>query len=279
MRRSVLFTPGDRPDRLGKAWRDSIADVVVADLEDAVAPAHKDDARAHVARLLATASTSEKAVRINPFPRGKQDLEALLGAGVQLILVPKADMESLAVIAKFLAEWEGGAMRAAPPILAILETAVGVLEAGAIAALPRVVAVALGAEDLAADAGMRRTESNDEVAYARGHIALAAAAAGKDAIDMISATLQDDRRLRREATEARNMGFAGKMCIHPSQVAVIHAAWTPSPQEIEWAQAVVHAGADLEGGGVAVVAGKMVDVPLLRQARRILADAGGKPKS
>ncbi len=280
MRRSVLFTPGDRPERVEKAWVTGAADVVVADLEDAVAPSNKQIAREAVAKALGLKGACERAVRIQPWPssEAEADLEAVLPGAPDLIVVPKAeDPAAMEALEERVAEAEQ-ALGLEPGhigFLAILETAAGVLAAREIAACPRVVAVAFGAEDLAADAGMRRTASNAEVAVPRSMVALAAAAAGVQAIDMITADFRDEERTRREALEARGLGYAGKMCLHPAQVAVVHEAFRPTPEEIAWATKV-HDAVEAGGagaGGVVVVDGKMVDVPLVQQARRILRDA------
>ncbi len=270
--RSVLFTPGMRPERIQKAWDKGAADVVVADLEDAVAPEDKGAARNAVAGVLANAtSPCQRAVRINAWPGdlAQADLDAVLPHRPDIIVVPKAeDPDSLHPLIDRLPE--------GTHLLLILETARGVLNAQALAALPRVAAVAFGAEDLAADAGMRRTPRNSEVAVPRSLVALAAAAAGVAAIDMITADYQDTERFQREADEAVGLGYAGKMCLHPTQVAAAHAAWMPSPDEIAWAQRVVHAAESggAQEGGVISLDGKMIDIPLIRQARAILQRSG-----
>jgi citrate lyase subunit beta / citryl-CoA lyase len=283
--RSVLYTPGDRGDRLEKALRDGAADLVLADLEDAVAPDRKEEARRQVAAAFAAvppSGTRLRGVRINawPGPAASQDLAAVLPLRPQVLAVPKCeDPKAIAALAGQLdaREHELGIPHGATRLLVILETAAGVLAARELAsASPRVLAVAFGAEDLAADAGLRRSASNAEVAVPRALVALAAAAARVAAVDMITADPKDAERARREAAEARALGYAGKMCIHPAQVAAIHDAFRPSPEEVAAARRVVEAvaKAGIAAGGVAVVDGKMVDVPFLLQAQRILADAG-----
>lgn len=265
--RSVLFTPGTRGDRIEKALQGP-ADCVVADLEDAVAPKDKAEARQAVADVMARIAEAPavRAVRINPWPGklAEADLDAVLPAHPDLIVVPKAeDPEAIESLVHRVDSTR-------TQLLLILETARGVLNAQALAACPGVVAIAFGAEDLAADAGMRRSESNDEVAVPRSHVALAAAACGVQAIDMITADLGDEARFSREAKEARSLGYRGKMCIHPKQVPLVHDAMAPTAEEKEWAKRVLDAVDGLEEGGIAVVDGKMIDVPLIRQARRLL---------
>ncbi|HEX2065245.1 MAG TPA: aldolase/citrate lyase family protein [Candidatus Thermoplasmatota archaeon] len=158
-------------------------------------------------------------------------------------------------------------------LVPILETALGVLNARDVAQVPGIAAVCFGAEDLAADAGLRRTPTNLEVLAARQMVVLACAAAGVPAIDMVTADFRDLERTALEAAEARSFGFAGKMCIHPAQAVAIHEAFRPTADEVAWARrvrAAVEAGGIAEGG-VVVVDGRMVDVPVVRQAERILA--------
>ncbi|MGB1586137.1 MAG: HpcH/HpaI aldolase/citrate lyase family protein [Thermoplasmatota archaeon] len=266
--RSVLFTPGIRGDRIQKALEAAKADCIVADLEDAVAPSDKPAARTEVHDALVAVPSSDavRAVRINPWPGSlaEADLEAVLPAAPDVIVVPKA--EDPAAIEALYHRIDSSRIQ----LLLILETAKGVLRAQELAACPGVVAIAFGAEDLAADAGMRRSQQNTEVAVPRSLVALAAAAAGVQAIDMITADFQDDGRVTTEATEAAALGYAGKMCIHPRQVEAVHSAFAPTAEEVAWAQRVLDAVDGLEEGGVAVVDGKMIDVPLIRQARRIL---------
>lgn len=274
--RSVLYTPGDRGDRLEKALREGLADLVVADLEDAVAPDRKQEARRQVAAAFQAVPKGRglRGVRINawPSPAAEADLAAVLAAQPDVVAVPKCeDPRAVAQLAALLDRQGAGAR-----LLVILETAAGVLAARELAAAsPRVLAVAFGAEDLAADAGLRRSASNAEVAVPRALVALAAAAAKVAAVDMITADPRDAERARREAAEARALGYSGKMCIHPAQVAAVHEAFRPSADEVAAARRVVDAvaKAGVAAGGVVVVDGKMVDVPFVEQARRTLADA------
>jgi citrate lyase subunit beta/citryl-CoA lyase len=282
----VLYTPGDRGDRLARALRDGAADLLLADLEDAVAPEHKAAARKTAAAALAAAPHGKgkalRGVRINAWPSAlaRADLAAVMPARPDVVAVPKCeDPKAIRSLATHLAGLErklklpAGSTR----LLVILETAAGVLAAQALArSSPRVLAVAFGAEDLAADAGLRRSAGNAEVAVPRALVALAAASAKVMAVDMITADPKDVARAGREAAEARALGFSGKMCIHPAQLEAIHAAFRPSADELAWARRVLAATeqAGIAAGGVVVVDGRMVDVPFIEQARHILRDAG-----
>ncbi len=278
-RRSLLFTPGDRPEMLRKAPRAG-ADALVFDLEDAVAPDRKDEARAAVRDVLADPEFDpdvEVCVRVNPTGiAADDDLQGLLAderAAQRLdsVMLPKVeaadDVETLAGLLD-----ERGA---AVPVLALVETAAGVLAAEEIAAVPAVDALAFGAEDLAADLGATRTDEGTEILHAREHVVLAASAAGVDAIDTVYTDFEDADGLR-EATEfAIELGFDGKLAIHPSQVDPINEAFTPAPERVEWAERVLAAKreADAEDRGVFEVDGEMVDAPLIAQAERVLAYA------
>ena len=273
--RSLLYTPADRPERYTKAWRDGAADAVCADLEDAVAPAGKDKARQTVVQALRDTPRDRtlRAVRVNAIgsEHHEADVANVLAAGCDLLIVPKCeDAEALARLAARVEREAVGGTR----LVAILETARGVLAARELCAVGGIAAVCFGAEDLAADAGLRRSAENTEVLAARQWVALCAAAAGVLAIDMITADVTDLARVEREAREARAWGYRGKMLVHPGQVAGVHAAFAPSEHEVAWARKVLAAvdAAHVAAGGVVLVDGRMVDVPVIEQARRVLAD-------
>jgi citrate lyase beta subunit len=281
--RSVLYTPGDRGERIEKALREGLADAVIADLEDAVAPDRKAEARKQVlaAWKAVPRSRSLRAVRINPWPgaAAKADLAAVLPGRPDFIAVPKCEsVPALKALDRLLAGHERKAKlpRDSIGLLVIVETAQGVVSApGLASACKRTVAIAFGAEDLAADVGMRRSPSNWEVGFPRSMVALAAAVGKVQALDMITADPKDAERAGREAHEARALGYSGKMCIHPAQVPAVHAAFAPTADELAWARRVLGAveSAGIGAGGVVVVDGKMVDVPFIEQARRVLRDA------
>lgn len=275
--RSLLYTPADRPERYTKAWREGAADAVCADLEDAVAPEAKDKARQMVVDALRDVPRAKakalRAVRVNPVgtPHHEADVANALAAGCDLLVVPKCeDAEPLARLAARVEREAAGATR----LVAILETARGVVNARELCAVGGVEAVCFGAEDLAADAGLRRSAGNTEVQAARQWVALCAAAARVHAVDMITADVKDAERVGREAREARAWGYRGKMLIHPVQVAPVHEAFRPTPDEAEWARKVLAAvdAAHVGRGGVVLVDGRMVDVPVIEQARRVVAE-------
>jgi len=271
VRRTVLFSPGDRPELCRKAPSTG-ADTVVFDLEDAVAPARKAGARAAVADLLADAdvdSAVEVAVRVAADPAAAAtDLDALADAGrLDAVMVPKADASTIPRVADALA-----ARDLSVPILALIETATGVLDARDVAAAPAVDALCFGAEDLAADLGATRTDEGTELLYAREHVVLAARAAGVDAVDTVYTDFDDHEGLRAETRFAATLGYDGKLVVHPAQVAAVHDALAPDSEAVAWAERVLAARdeADAEDRGVFEVDGEMIDAPLIARAERIV---------
>jgi citrate lyase subunit beta/citryl-CoA lyase len=277
-RRSVLFSPGDQPELLHKAPL-SGADVVVFDLEDAVAPEQKSDAREAVRSVLADPSFDpdcEVCVRVNPVGvAADADLDAVLDGdasdAVDAVMLPKtADADDVRTLDGLVDEHDRSL-----PVLALVETAAGVLHAAEIAAADPTDALVFGAEDLAADLGATRTEDGTEVLYAREHAVLAASAADVDAVDTVYTDFEDTAGLREETAFAAELGYDGKMAIHPAQVDPINEAFTPDGDRVEWARKVLAAKeeADAADAGVFRVEGEMVDAPLVAQAERVVERA------
>jgi citrate lyase subunit beta/citryl-CoA lyase len=276
--RSALFGPANNPALVPKLPR-SGPDVVILDLEDAVPPAEKPAARAHmvdgVAALIALDAGPLVAVRVNAVRTAwfADDVRAAVGAGVDVVVLPKAegigDLEALRTV---MASADGPHV---PAVLAGIETALGVADARAFLG-HGVVACYFGAEDFVTDMGGVRTDTNAEVAYARAQVALAARVCGVAALDIVTADFGDAGRFRREAAEARALGYAGKLCIHPSQVPLAHASFAPSEAELDRARRVLAAWADANERGVGAIAfeGQLVDEPMAARARAVLAAAG-----
>jgi len=268
-RRSVLFTPGDRPDRMRTA-ADRGADVIVFDLEDAVAPGEKTTAREHVREILAEIDPDcEVCVRVNRAGVTDDDLDAILdGPGPDGVVLPKVESaEDVRTVARLLAE-RGADL----PVLALVETAVGVLRADEIAAADPTDALLFGAEDLAADLGATRTSEGTEVLYARERVVVAAAAAGIDRIDTVYPDYEDAEGLAAEAAFAAELGYDGKLVIHPTQVPVVNDAFAPDPDQLEWARRVLEVR-DATDKAVFEVDGEMIDAPLIAQAERVVERA------
>ncbi|MHC3438276.1 HpcH/HpaI aldolase/citrate lyase family protein [Natrialbaceae archaeon A-gly3] len=277
VRRSVMFTPGDREEMLYKA-PDTGADVVVFDVEDAVAVDRKAEARETVRGVLSDPSFDpdcEVCVRVNPVGfGGTDDIDAVLGEGavrLDSVMLPKT--ESGTDVETLVGHLSG--YDAALPVLALVESARGILAADEIAAVDATDALVFGAEDLAADVGATRTADGLEVLYARERTVLAAAANDVEAIDTVYTDFEDREGLLEDTAVAIELGYDGKMAIHPSQVEPINDAFTPDPDELEWARSVLEGKreADADGRGVFEIDGEMIDAPLIAQAERIVERA------
>ncbi len=272
-RRSVMFTPGDRPEMMRKA-PGAGADVIVFDLEDAVAPERKDEARDAVCDVLTDPDFDpdcEVCVRVNSAGViADDDLQGIAAGAdaVDSVMLPKTgSADDVETLSRLLSEHDCNV-----PVLALVETARGVLNAVEIGAVTATDALVFGAEDLSADIGATRTDEGTEVLYAREHVVLAASATGVDAIDTVHTDFGDGEGLSEETEFAIQLGYDGKMAIHPSQVSPINDAFTPDPERVEWAENVLSAKAeaDADGRGVFRVDGEMIDAPLIAQAERIL---------
>jgi citrate lyase subunit beta/citryl-CoA lyase len=253
--RSPLFVPGDKPQLGAKSTR-SHPDVVVLDLEDAVPPAAKADARTTVAAMAGLLTDVVPVwVRVNPpgTPWFADDV-AGLPDGIAAVVVPK---------------FEGPVDVGGRPVVAGLETVRGVADARDVLG-DDVVACYFGAEDYVADLGGVRTPGNDEVAWARASVAVAARLAGIPALDLVTLDFGDGERFTREAREARALGYAGKLCIHPAQVPLANEAFLPSAEEVDWATRLLAAFEDA-GGSTIAFEGQMVDEVVAARARAILA--------
>jgi citrate lyase subunit beta/citryl-CoA lyase len=260
--RSALFVPADRPERHQKAF-DSGADAVIVDLEDAVAAGRKDEARQILVDSLASREGSTGCiVRINSplTDEGRADLAAVPTMRADAIMVPKADVESVEI-----------AVTAGLPLVALVETAAGILDAAAIARHPAVDVLMLGPVDLGLELDVRHEPGEDGLTTARGMLVLAAAAGGiPGPLDGPCVRAKDADALAAEIERARRLGFAGKSCIHPSQIEPVNAAFAPSAEEVDWAAKALAAYEEADGSGVVVLDGEMVDLPVVLRARRIL---------
>ncbi len=262
---ALLFCPADRDDRYTKAL--AAADTVIIDLEDAVAPADKPAAREKVA---ASALDPERTiVRVNPAstPDHARDLAVLSGTAYRTVMLAKAES------ADELDALHAGGYR----VLALCETARGVVHAEEIAAHPATIGLMWGAEDLVASmagrssrftAGPHAGRYRDVARHARSRVLLAAKAFGKAAIDSVHLDIADVEGLGAEVRDAAASGFDATACIHPSQVAVIREGYAATPAERDWAERVLAEAA--RQAGVFRFEGRMVDEPVLRQARAVL---------
>jgi citrate lyase subunit beta/citryl-CoA lyase len=260
--RTWLFVPGDRPERFAKAVA-SGAGLVVIDLEDAVSPDAKDSARRHVREWIMTNETTV-AVRINAAGTlwHDDDLTALADAGRPVvIMLPKA--EDPAEVAYCLDRLPPGSA-----VAALIETARGVSRAEQLAGASGVVRLCLGTFDLAAELGVDPAYA-PALALARNALVLASAVAGlAPPVDGVTAAVNDDDTLRADIRASAALGFGGKLCVHPRQIAPADEALRPTAAERAWARRVIEA--DFNGEVVVLVDGRMVDRPVIARARRIL---------
>lgn len=266
--RSILFTPADRPERFFKATA-SGADAIILDWEDGVPTSAKEYAREAVLAFLTGRDRSVPVgLRLNRLTSkdGLLDLLALGEAEVLPDFVALPKVESAAEVQIVLAQL--AARGPVPPVVAFIESAAGLEQATPIAACPGVYALAFGGVDLAADLGAEFEWQS--MLYARGRIVQAAAAASVIAWDVPFLASQDTEGLAEEARRVRELGFTAKLAIHPAQVEIINRALSPDPARVEMARKIVAADRDA-GGKPCVVDGKMVDAPVVKSARRILA--------
>jgi citrate lyase subunit beta/citryl-CoA lyase len=277
--RSLLFVPGDRPERMEKALGLG-ADALILDLEDSVAPARKDEARAAIARFLDRPRGAVRLfVRINPLQGdlALADLDAVAPGRPDGIMLPKAEgAPSLRLLDQLLSD-RGDKSAVILPIAT--ETPLAMFRLGDYGGVtPRLAGLTWGAEDLPAAIGAETAREPDgsytePVQLARSLTLFGAHAAGVPAIETVYPDFSDLDGLRLYAERGARDGFTGMMAIHPSQVAVINAAFTPSAEAIAQARAIIDAFAANPGAGVLSIDGKMVDAPHLKQAQRLIERA------
>ena len=262
--RSLLFAPGNDERKLRNAM-EAGADAVVADLEDAVPVAEKAAARTLAARLLAETETSAlKMIRVNGVDTEfcQDDLVFVAGVDLAAIVVPKASPDALERLAD------------GPPVVAIVETAAGLRNACETASHPRTAALVLGAVDLGLELGLEPRADRHALLFARSKVVVDSAAAGvRPPFDAVYLDVEDADGLEAEARYARSLGFGGKACIHPAQVTVVNRVFAPDEEDVERARRIVAAYDEgvREGRGAVALDGKMVDLPVVEQARRVLA--------
>jgi citrate lyase beta subunit len=269
---SLLFAPGNDQRKLRKALA-SEAHGVVCDLEDAVPPGEKNAARELTRRALATTDKGPdpllRMVRINAVGTSywEDDLRAVEELDLDAIVLPKATPETVEALG------DDG-----PPLIAIVETAAGLRLAYEAARSRRVAALALGAVDLGAELALEPREDGLEILHARSVLVVDSAAAGIRApFDVVRLDWHDEARLEAECRLARSLGFGGKLCIHPSQLAVVNRVFGPAAEDVAWASRVLEAYDEglSTGRGAVALDGQMIDLPVVERARRILAESKG----
>ncbi len=262
--RSLLFVPGSDERKLTKALS-TPADCVIADLEDAVSLDEKASARKLAIRVLnEVESPALKLIRINSVGSEfwEDDLAELDSVELDAVVLPKATPETVEALGR-----EG------PPVLAIVESAVGLRQAFDVAASSRVEALILGAVDLGLELGLERRRDGQELLHARSKLVLDSAAAGlRGPIDQVYVEFKDDEGLEADCRLGRSLGFRGKPCIHPAQVDIVNRLFTPSAAELDRAAEIVAAYEEAQAAGKGAVAldGEMIDLPVVERARRLL---------
>jgi len=257
---SLLFVPGDRPERFDKAFS-SGAGLVILDLEDAVAPGNKEQARSFIARWLDEAKPV--AVRINAADTEwfNDDLALCRHPAVAAVMLPKAESADVARHVRALAPQAA--------VLPLIETARGFAYAEAIAGAQGVQRLVFGSIDFQLDLGI--DGDGGELLFFRSQLVLASRLAGAAApIDGVSTAIDDAQALRDDTARARRLGFGAKLCIHPKQVATVNAGFALTAEERAWARRVIEA-AEQAQGAAAALDGKMIDKPVLLRARALLA--------
>ena len=285
--RTLLFAPGNRPRMLQKVGQCG-ADAVILDLEDAVPIAEKEATRPAVRDAVRTITACPVYVRINPLmavtgfsqPIGAADLQAVVSQELAGVIVPKVEAADDVRHAEQLLgrlEQERGLAPGSIDLMPIIETARGVHHAYDIAAAgTRVQRLAFGAGDFTRDIGVRWSRRESESQYARAALVIASRAAGLEApLDSVWVDLRDHRGLVRSARLVKQLGFQGKMCIHPSQVEPINAVFLPTPDEVAFATRVVEAFRAAEAQGLAAfqLDGQFIDYPIVEAAQRLLRAA------
>ncbi|RJG02917.1 HpcH/HpaI aldolase/citrate lyase family protein [Noviherbaspirillum sedimenti] len=267
--RSYLFVPADRPERFAKALA-SGADAVILDLEDAVAPAAKEGARAALAGWLAGLEEAAPHlwIRINPSATAWHDADLALTARSAIggVVLPKTEQASaLRDVAARLAPGQR--------LLPLIESAAGLAGMRELARVERVERLLFGSIDLQLDLGMQCDEQESELAHWRAELVLASRLAGiAPPVDGVTVALDDEAALEGAVARARRMGFGAKLCIHPRQVAGVNRGFLPGEKELGWASRVLAAVA-ASGGAAVAVDGKMVDAPVIALAQRLLQEA------
>lgn len=283
-RRALLYMPGDDWKKIVKATTLGV-DCICMDMEDGVAVSRKAEARVTIAKALRELDfgASEKLARVNSIGSGweRDDIDAVLPFRPDGIVIPKVESREqvewgsrLIEAAELKYGWTLNSIR----MLVGVETALGILNLKEIAAHPRLDGIIFGGEDYAASVGARRTREAVELLYARQAVVAACAAFGLQAIDIVYIDFKDAEGLRLEAEQGAGFGFSGKQIIHPNQVGVAQEAFTPSDEALEEARRIVETfeASQKEGKGAYALDGKMIDMPLLKNAQKVLARAAGK---
>lgn len=279
LRRTMMFLPASNPGMVKDAYIYG-ADSIMFDLEDAVAVTEKDSARFLVYNALKTIDygNTELVVRVNGLdtPFGREDIEAVVRAGVHVVRLPKTERkEDIHAVEAVIEEVERKCGRevGSTKMMAAIESPIGVINAYEIAtASKRLIAIAIGAEDYVTNMKTKRYADGMELLGARSQIIIAARAAGIYAIDTVYTEVDNEEGFRREVELIKQLGFDGKSVINPRQIKPVHEIYTPTPEEIKKSIAIVNAAKEAKENGLGVISlnGKMIDKPIVDRADRVL---------
>jgi len=276
LRRSRLYLPGNEPKFFINAGLHK-PDGIILDLEDSVSYSEKHSAQLLVRNALRSVDFygAERMIRINQLPAGLKDLKYIVPNNVHVILIPKCEtaQQVIDVENEVIRIKKENNIRNEIYYLPIIESALGTINSYEIAtASPNICALAIGLEDYTADIGVQRTSEGKESLYARSMIINAAKAASVQAVDSVYSDIGDMEGLRESILEAKSLGFEGKGCIHPRQIAIVHENFAPTPDELERAQEIVSAYEEAEKQGLGVVSlrSKMIDAPVVKRAQRTI---------
>lgn len=281
LQRSLMFVPGNSEKMLTKALGLDNLDVALFDLEDGVPPQHKAEARELVATMLGRPPAGPlRFVRINAIgtDRMEADLDSILVRGLQGLVLPKVETpDEVLMVDRILGEREGtvGIEAGSVALIVAIESATGLLQAPAIAACTaRMMGLMFGAEDFSLDLGMSTSREGEarEMVYARSAVVVAAAAAKVQAIDGVWPDFRDPEGLLHDAIQARRLGFSGKSTFHPGQIDTINRVFSPTEEDVAYAERVVAAfeAAQAAGQGSIALGGQLIDLPIVERARRVL---------
>jgi len=254
-----------------------LADGIIFDLEDSVDIKEKDNARNLIRNYLNESATKPSSIvlRVNPVDTDyfDKDLELLKTSEIDYILLPKAGVDSLGILDERLTELEKEYKLARVMVLALVESAKSIIEVFKIAKHNRVEGILLGAEDLCNDLEIGRTNIGNEILFARSRVVYSCVSNNIISIDTPNTTIDDERALREDCLNAKNLGMKAKTAIHPNQLEIINEIFSPSKEEIEWAKTVLRLRDEYVGKGAFSLNGKMIDKPLITKAEKILEKA------
>lgn len=276
MFRSLLFVPGNNPSMIQNADV-YLADGIIFDLEDSVDIVEKDNARNLVRNYLSEGNTTPSLVvlRVNPIdtPFFADDIELVDTKKIDYILLPKTTMDDLNILDDYLRQLELKYSLEKIKVIALVESAKSIVQINKIAKNNRVEAILLGAEDLCNDLEINRTNEGMEILFARSKVVYACTNNNIISIDTPNVSIDSEELLRKDCTNAKNLGMKAKTAIHPNQLEVINEIFSPTPKEIDWAKRVLEAEKNNPGKGAFSLDGKMIDKPIILKANKIIEKA------